>query len=96
MSQTIERKSEEIIRMLGPIKEVTVRMKMPAAFIEYINQKENVGLDEYCNEQVLQGMIAHLDNEEDIILENHYIIPAFLANYIHDVVSTILEGGNVN
>jgi hypothetical protein len=37
-NQITNRKEDDIIRMLGPIEEVTVKMKLPAAIIEYINE----------------------------------------------------------
>lgn len=60
-----------IIKQLGPIVEVDVKLKLPSAFVEYINEvaikqnNEAKDLDEYCNE-VLLGMITHLDGSQDI------------------------------
>jgi hypothetical protein len=94
-NQITNRKQDEVIKMLGPIEEVTIKMKLPAAIIEYINEvaiKEkgwNSTIDEYCNEEILQTTISHLDADTDLILKNH-IIPALLANYDDEKIDATL------
>ena len=57
---------------------------MHKAFVDYINeiivkQKEYAkDIDEYCNNEILQGMIDTLDNDVDTHLKN-YTIPKLLA-----------------
>ncbi len=68
-----------IAEQLGPIAQVDVKLSMPLAFLEYIKEvairknREADTLDQYCSEEMIRAMIAHLDNDEDIVLKNHTI-----------------------
>jgi hypothetical protein len=62
---------------------------LPSAIVDYIATKENKTLDEYCNEELLQAMITHLDGEEDIVQRN-YTIPRCLA-YLNDEIMDLIQ-----
>jgi hypothetical protein len=75
---------QNIVKQLGPTVEVNVKLKLPSAIVDYIATKEKRTLGKYCNEMLLQIMISHLDEEEDIVLRN-YTIPRCLA-YLNDEI----------
>jgi hypothetical protein len=69
----------DITKKLGPVVEVQVKLKLPAAFLEYIQevgikQKQwNKNLDEYCSDELIRAMTAHLDGDKEIVLPKHTI-----------------------
>jgi hypothetical protein len=81
-----------LTKQLGPIAQVDVKISLPLAFLEYIKEiairknREADTLDQYCSEEIIRAMIAHLDNDKDIVLRNHTIPKciAFLDKEILD------------
>ena len=81
-----------ITKQLGPIAQVDVKISLPLAFLEYINEvairknREAETLDQYCSEEMIRAMIAHLDNDKDTVLNSHTIprCIAFLDKEILD------------
>lgn len=81
-----------ITKQLGPIAQVDVKLSLPLAFVEYINEiairknREAETLDQYCSEEMIRAMIAHLDNDKDVVPKNHTIPKciAFLDKEILD------------
>jgi hypothetical protein len=98
MSEIIDRNKEDVIKMLGPIQEANVEVKLPIAFIEYINEKAvekyrwSKNLEEYCNRLILELMIANVDNDKDMVLSSH-TIPGFLAYYDDGIINATLGRG---
>ncbi|HEY9386737.1 MAG TPA: hypothetical protein VIP70_06840 [Nitrososphaeraceae archaeon] len=77
-----EKEEKEITEQLGPITEFHMKMRLPQAFVDYIEEvaikqnREAASLEEYCNQEFLAGLIAYLDNEEERVLKN-YTIPKY-------------------
>ncbi|HKG86679.1 MAG TPA: hypothetical protein VKA95_00020 [Nitrososphaeraceae archaeon] len=85
-----KQRQEDIVKQLGPLKEVDNKIKLPEALIDYINEIE-VGkyrrvkdLGQYCSEEVTRVMTSHLDIE-DAILKN-YTIPNGLQTHYYDEI----------
>ena len=75
-----------IKEQLGQAVEKNVKLRLPAAFWEYIEEiaikqnHENKDLDEYCTEEILQAIIAQLDADKIILLPSKkYMIPRAIA-----------------
>lgn len=66
-----EKEEKDITEQLGPITEFHVKMRLPQAFVDYVEEvaikqnREAASLEEYCNQEFLAGLIAYLDNEEE-------------------------------
>ena len=82
-----------IEKQLGPALTRNVKLTLPAAFWEYIEEvaikqnHENKDLDEYCTEEILQAMIAQLDAEEITLLPSkRYMIPRAIAWRNHEIL----------
>jgi hypothetical protein len=90
---------QDITKQLGPLKEVNIKVKLPEALIDYINEvvigenKEVKDLDQYCSEEVLRMMTIHLDNDEDTFLEN-YTIPRGLQTHYYKEIMNAYMGKN--
>ena len=80
---------------------MNVKVKLPVAFIGYINEKviEKYGwsksLEEHCNSLMLQTLTASLDNDKDMVLSSH-TIPGLLANYDNEIIDATLGRGLPN
>jgi hypothetical protein len=70
--------TDDITKQLGPAIDVIVRIRMPAAFFEYILELEEESPDKFCSEELVRAMIAHLDDGEELPLKN-YTIPRAIA-----------------
>lgn len=70
-----EKEEKDITEQLGPITEFHVKMRLPQAFVDYVEEvaikqnREAASLEEYCNQEFLAGLIAYLDNEEERVLK---------------------------
>jgi hypothetical protein len=83
-----QKQNQDNVKQLGPLKEIDIKIKLPEALVDYINEvvigenKEVEDLDQYCSEEVIRVMLTHLDNNEDTVLRN-YTIPKALDTYYH-------------
>jgi hypothetical protein len=74
----------DITQVVGPAVEVRVKLKLPAAFLKYIQEvaikekKWNKDLDSFCSDELIRVMIAELDGDEKMALKN-YTIPKAIA-----------------
>jgi hypothetical protein len=75
------------MKQLGPIAEINIKVKLPQAFLDYINEIEKEDLGKYCSEEVIVSMIAHLDGGEDIVLKK-YTIPRGVAFLYNEIMHT--------
>jgi hypothetical protein len=64
---------QDFVKTLGPLTSVNVDIKLPRAFIDYINEVA-IKLGECCSRDLLRIMIADLDEGKDVALEK-YTIP---------------------
>jgi hypothetical protein len=86
-----QKEKQDITKQLGPLKEVDIKVKLPEALIDYINEIEvekykNVkDLGQYCSEQVIMIMTTHLDNPEDTVVKN-YTIPKCFQYYYDEIM----------
>jgi hypothetical protein len=62
-----QEQTRDIMKQLGPITEINIKVKLPRAFLDYINEIEKADLGEYCSEEVIAAMIAHLDGPKNIV-----------------------------
>lgn len=91
-----EKEEKDITEQLGPITEFHVKMRLPQAFVDYVEEvaikqnREAASLEEYCNQEFLAGLIAYLDNEEERVLKN-YTIPKFIALQYDEIMDTYLS-----
>lgn len=85
-----------ISRHLGPPVDIKVKLRMPKAFLDYINeivikQKVADSIDEYCSQKVLTGMLTDdLDWDTEILLKDH-VIPPLIMQYQKEIRETYLE-----
>jgi hypothetical protein len=85
------RRQIDIKEQLGSLTEVNIKIRLPKALIDYINEVEVEqhrcvkDLDQYCSEEVMRVMASHLDNAEDTVLKN-YTIPSGLAGYDDEIM----------
>jgi hypothetical protein len=90
-----QEQEKDITEQLGPVTEFHVKMRLPQAFVDYIEEvaikknKEATSLEEYCNQEFLAGLIAYLDNEKERVLKN-YTIPKFIASQYDEIMATYL------
>jgi hypothetical protein len=47
-------------------------LKLPQAFVDYINETTTMDLNQYCSKEVIAAKIAHLDGPP-IVLRNYTI-----------------------
>lgn len=91
-----EKEEKEITEQLGQITEFHMKMRLPQAFVDYVEEvaieqnREAASLEEYCNQEFLAGLIAYLDNEEERVLKN-YTIPKFIALQYDVIMDTYLS-----
>lgn len=91
-----EKEEKDITEQLGPITEFHMKMRLPQAFVDYVEEvaikqnREAASLEEYCNQEFLAGLIAYLDNEEERVLKN-YTIPTFIALQYEEIMDTYLS-----
>lgn len=91
-----EKEEKDITEQLGPITEFHMKMRLPQAFVDYVEEvaikqnRESASLEEYCNQEFLAGLIAYLDNEEERVLKN-YTIPKFIALQYDEIMDTYLS-----
>jgi hypothetical protein len=51
-----QKQNQDIVKQLGPLKEIDIKIKLPEALVDYINEvvigenKEVEDLDQYCSE----------------------------------------------
>ena len=70
-----DNEEKDITEQLGPITEFHMKMRLPQAFVDYVEEvaikqnREAASLEEYCNQEFLAGLIAYLDNEEERVLK---------------------------
>jgi hypothetical protein len=83
--------TNNISRYLGPVVDVNIKVRMPKAFLDYINEiaiKNRMAdnIEEYCSHRLLTGMLAdHLgDWENDTVLKD-YVIPPRLGDYEREI-----------
>jgi glycosylphosphatidylinositol transamidase (GPIT) subunit GPI8 len=83
--------TNNISRHLGSVVDVNVKVRMPKAFLDYINEiviKSGMAdnIEEYCSHRILTGMLAdHLgDWESDIVLKD-YVMPPRLGDYEREI-----------
>jgi hypothetical protein len=84
-----QRQTQDIRKQLGPITETNVKIKLPQAFVDYINENTTTDLSQYCSEEVITAMIAHLDGGGDIVLKN-YTIPRAIAFRYNDIMNAYM------
>lgn len=84
-------RKQDILNRLGPLTEVSIKIRLPKALIDHVNEvemkkdKDLKDLDQYCSEEVIRVMISHLDEPEDTVLRN-YTIPRSLAHYDNEIM----------
>jgi hypothetical protein len=80
---------QDIMKQLGPLTEINMKIKLPKAFVDYINEKTMTEIGQYCSEEITLSMIAHLDGGEDIVLKN-YTIPKAIAYRDNEIMNAYL------
>jgi predicted Ser/Thr protein kinase len=68
----------DLVNQLGPAVQVNVKLRMPAAFLEYIQEVAREDLDNFCSHEIVRAMITHLDGDKSIRLDR-YTIPKAIA-----------------
>ncbi len=92
MSVEKQDQKECIVKQLGPLKEVDIKIKLPEALIDYINEIElekyrNVkDMGEYCSEEVTRIMTTHLDNDEPTVVKNYTIPKGLQTHYYNEIM----------
>jgi hypothetical protein len=84
-----QKQTQDIIKQLGPITETDIKIKLPRAFVDYINEKTTTEIGQYCSEEVTAAMIAHLDGGEEIALRN-YTIPRAIAFRYNEIMNAYM------
>jgi hypothetical protein len=84
-----QKQTQDIMKQLGPLTETNIKIKLPQAFVDYINENTNQDLSQYCSEEVTLSMIAHLDGGEDIVLKN-YTIPRAIAFRDNEIMNAYM------
>jgi hypothetical protein len=99
MSNQTQEPKQDFAKTLGPLTTVNVDIKLPKAFIDYINEvaiKQNKwykNLGECCSEDLLRIMIADLDKDKNIPLEK-YTIPRCIGYYFSEIMDAYGWGNN--
>jgi hypothetical protein len=44
-----QKQSQDIMKQLGPITEINIKIKLPQAFVDYINENTMTDLSQYCS-----------------------------------------------
>ncbi|MGI8832064.1 MAG: hypothetical protein ACR2IS_05430 [Nitrososphaeraceae archaeon] len=89
------KKGGNIIKELGPIAEIDVKLRLPKAFLDYIHEvaikqeKWNKDLDEFCSDEATQSVIAYLDCSESVRTKD-YVIPRDIASYNKQIFNAYL------
>jgi hypothetical protein len=88
---TQQKEKQDIVKQLGLLKVVDIKIKLPEALVDYIQEviigenKQDKDSDQYCSEEVLRVTLTHLDNVEDTVLRN-YTIPSCLQTHYDDEI----------
>jgi len=86
-----------IAKQLGVPIERNVKLTLPAAFLEYIEeiavkQKGWKDISDYCSYELTRAMIAHLDRDKDIVLPSKkYTVPRAIAFEYDEILGHYIE-----
>jgi predicted Ser/Thr protein kinase len=81
--------AKDLDNQLGPAVEINVKLRMPAAFLEYIQEKAREDLDNFCSHEIVRAMITHLDGDKSIHMDR-YTIPKAIAYRDKEIIEHYL------
>ena len=81
--------AKDLDNQLGPAVEINVKLRMPAAFLEYIQEIAREDLDNFCSHEIVRAMITHLDGDKSIRMDR-YTIPNAIAYRDKEIIERYL------
>ena len=81
--------AKDLGNQLGPAVEINVKLRMPAAFLEYIQEVAREDLDNFCSHEIVRAMITHLDGDKSIRMDR-YTTPNAIAYRDKEIIEHYL------
>ena len=81
--------AKDLDNQLGSAVEINVKLRMPAAFLEYIQEVAREDLDNFCSHEIVRAMITHLDGDKSIPMKR-YTIPRAIAYRDKEIIEHYL------